>query len=316
MKFIKKLLRSLQKSIKSKIFGDVYKRLDEQKFVEANVFFGNRSQYYDKAKDLDEVNFKVFSQNGEDGIIDFILYKLNIKIPKFIEIGVGDFSECNTRFIYRKNHPKGLIVDIIKNFSKKVSLVEETWKGGLITIEKKIDPTNINRVLSENNFDNNIDLFSIDIDGIDYWVLKELPKNFSKILVAEYNPYFGDKFHLTVPNIKEFNRTNYHYSELCFGCSLPALIELMEEKNMTFIGSNLFRNNAFFINNEYLKNFNLNKIDKNNLTKFTNARFLESKDKNSKKNYLNRDKILKEIQDCEVIDLQQNKKIKISEILK
>lgn len=316
MKFTEKLLRPLQKSIKSKIFGDVYKRLDEQKFIEANVFFENRSQYYDKVKDLDEVNFKVFSQNGEDGIIDFILYKLNIKIPKFIEIGVGDFSECNTRFIYKKNHPKGLIIDIIKNFSKKVSLVEETWKGGLITIEKQIDSTNINQVLSENNFDNNIDLLSIDIDGVDYWILKELPKSLSKILIAEYNPYFGDKFHLTVPDIKGFNRTNYHYSELCFGCSLPALIQLMEEKNMTFIGSNLFRNNAFFIDNKYAKKFNLNKIDKNNLMKFTNARFLESKDKNNKKNFLHRDKILKEIQDCEVIDLQQNKKIKISDILK
>ena len=46
---------------------------------------------------------QTFSQNGEDGIVDYLLNRLNIIKPKFIEIGVGDFSECNTRYIYKKN---------------------------------------------------------------------------------------------------------------------------------------------------------------------------------------------------------------------
>ena len=57
-------------------------------------------------------------------------------------------------------------------------------------IEKKIEPKNFIDTLKENKFFKEIDLFSLDIDSYDYWVLKELPKNFCKIIVAEFNPYF------------------------------------------------------------------------------------------------------------------------------
>ena len=166
------------------------------------LFFENRANNYEKVLDLDEVNFKVFSQNGEDGIINYMLHQMNIKKPKFVEIGVGDFSECNTRFIYKKNYPEGLIIDVIKDFKKKVSKIEDIWKGGLNIIEGQVNNENINQILEKNKFNIDVDLFSIDIDGIDYWVLKSLPTDFSKLAIAEYNPYFGDKFLITVPIIK------------------------------------------------------------------------------------------------------------------
>ena len=53
---------------------------------------------YPNIKNLNELDYKVYSQNGEDGIIDYLLFKLNIEKPRFIEIGVGDYSESNTRF--------------------------------------------------------------------------------------------------------------------------------------------------------------------------------------------------------------------------
>ena len=50
---------------------------------------------------------------------------INIKISKFVEIGVGDYSESNTRYIFEKNCCRGLIVDKNKNLrNKKISL----WK--------------------------------------------------------------------------------------------------------------------------------------------------------------------------------------------
>ena len=58
--------------------------------------------------------------------------------------------------------------------------------------------------LQEYNFYENVDLFSLDIDGIDYWILKKLPKKFCKILVAEYNPYFGDKLKISAIEKSKF----------------------------------------------------------------------------------------------------------------
>ena len=79
---------------------------------EKNIFFIGSSHLalakfnYDKITSLEEVDFKIYSQFGEDGIIDFLLFKLNIIKPKFIEIGVGDYRECNTRYIRKKYLPR------------------------------------------------------------------------------------------------------------------------------------------------------------------------------------------------------------------
>ena len=44
---------------------------------------------YSKIKNINDLDFKIFSQNGEDGIIDYLLHSLKIDKPKFVEIGVG-----------------------------------------------------------------------------------------------------------------------------------------------------------------------------------------------------------------------------------
>ena len=76
-----------------------------------------RKNYKDINK-LHDVDYKIFSQNGEDGILDYLLYQLKIEKPKFIEIGVGDYTESNTRFIFDRCSPKGAIIDCIDNFEK------------------------------------------------------------------------------------------------------------------------------------------------------------------------------------------------------
>ena len=80
----------------------------------------NMRDKYHKIKKLFEVDYKIFSQNGEDGILDYLLYQLEIQKPKFLEIGVGDYSECNTRFIFERCSPKGTIIDLLNNLEEKV----------------------------------------------------------------------------------------------------------------------------------------------------------------------------------------------------
>ena len=41
--------------------------------------------------ELNQTELKIFSQNGEDGIIDYLTFQLGIKKPKFVEIGRGLF---------------------------------------------------------------------------------------------------------------------------------------------------------------------------------------------------------------------------------
>ena len=64
--------------------------------------------------------------------------------------------------------------------------------------------------LIKKNFDKNLDL-SLDIDGVDYWIIQNLPDKISKIFIAEYNANFGPHLEFTVPYEENFNRTKFHY---------------------------------------------------------------------------------------------------------
>ena len=265
----------------------------------------NRNKYHE-VEDLIETEVKIFSQNGEDGIIDYLVHKLKVDKKNFIEIGVGNYRESNTRFLYNRYHPKGLIIDYIDDMKKKVTKHVNFWKGVLRICNQKIDADNILDILNK-NCDYEIDFFSIDIDSIDYWIIKKLKNNISKIFVAEYNPVFGAELEVTVPNISGFERSKYHYSYLCYGMSLKALINLMDQKGYYFIGTNLQKINAFFILKEFKKEVFFKNIKIKSLDNYTNSNIRDSRDINNNLNFLSGNNKFKEIKDCEVINLKDNK---------
>tara|TARA_B100000965_G_C19596512_1_gene760497 strand:+ start:1126 stop:2040 length:915 start_codon:yes stop_codon:yes gene_type:complete len=290
----------------------------QKKIMLATSHFYNARLNYNKIKNINDLDFKVFSQNGEDGIIDYFLYQLKIKKPKFVEIGVGDYTESNTRYLFETTSPQGIIFDVIDDFKAKVIENIKLWKGDLKIIKKSVNSDNILNLLKKNNFLKNLDLFSLDIDGTDYWVIEKLPKDFSKIVVLEYNPIFGSKLKLTVPNLKNFNRSKYHYSNLCFGASIKAMVDIMNKKNFVFIGTNLANCNAFFISKKYIQNIKLKIPKKNNLESFIISNIRESRSKKNTLTYLSGLKKIKKIRDCEVVDLHNKKykKVKIKKLIK
>ena len=306
----------------NKIFIKILNKLFKNYFDKKLLMLGtshilNMRKNYKNISNLNEVDFKVFSQNGEDGIIDYLLFSLQIEKPKFIEIGVGDYYESNTRFLFERSSGDGLIIDIIDNFQKRVEKNIRLWKGNLKILNRKIDSGNILSTLKEFNFFDNIDLFSIDVDGIDYWILEKMPKKFCKLIVAEYNPYFGSNLEISVPNDKNFDRSKYHHSNLCFGASLKSIINLLDRKGFVFLGTNLFKNNAFFVNSDFKDNLFLEIPNNNELNSFTNASFRESRDINNKLNFIDPKDILNEIKKCKVVDLSssENKVKKIEDLL-
>ena len=114
-----------------KFLVNLFKKLNLDKFILDKLIFNiglnqvlENKKIYNEVKNIQEIELKIFSQNGEDGIIDYLLNKINL-IPKssnFVEIGVGDYRESNTRFIYNRFHPKGIIIDCIDNMEKKLNL--------------------------------------------------------------------------------------------------------------------------------------------------------------------------------------------------
>ena len=273
----------------------------------ANLLILNSRKFYNQYIFLEDAEVKIFSQNGEDGIIDFIVQKLRLRKPTFVEIGVGDYSEANTRFIYETYYSQGLIIDSIKNFKNKVSSNVNLWRGNLKVFKQKINSENINNILT-NYAKFNIDIFSIDIDGIDYWIINAIKPKIAKVFILEYNSIFGSKLEVTIPYVKNFNRTKSHYSNLYYGASLKAYIKLMNKKGYYFLGVNRLRNNAFFINKDYSRKFFFNKIKNMNLGECVKANFSESRNKNNQLNYLDNEGKINAIENCTLVNLSKNKK--------
>ena len=294
----------------------ISKSNDRNIFAIGSAHFSEMRQYYSSIKHLSDADYKVFSQTGEDGIIDYLLYSLNIKVPKFVEIGIGDYRESNTRYIFEKNCCRGMIIDKNRNLKNKVAKVVKLWKGDLTIIETTVTSENIVDILFSNSFGNNLDILSLDVDGIDYWIIEALSEEFSKIVVVEYNSIFGPNLEVTIPNLKNFDRKKYHYSYLCYGASLKALIKLMNKKKFVFVGTNIACHNAFFILESEVKELNLILPDTNDLTKYTTSYLSDSRSIDGKLNYLSGKQKLKEIENCEVIDLSdpEKKLIKLKNI--
>ncbi len=196
---------------------------------------------------LTENEFSVFSQWGEDGIIQFLLRHVPISGKVFVEFGVESYIEANTRFLLLNNNWKGLIMDGSEANMASVRRDPIYWQYNLKAVEAFITAENINELLASNGAIGEIGLLSIDIDGNDYWVWECIQCVRPAIVIVEYNSLFGPRRKVTIPYNPNFVRSQAHFSHSYYGASLAALVSLGARKGYSFVGSNSAGNNAFFI---------------------------------------------------------------------
>ena len=136
--FLKKIISKIIIKLIIPIYKIFYnQKVNDLKFLIGNSFLKTERYNYNKYKHIEESYYRIFSQNSEDGVLDYLLYCLNLKDPKFCEIGTEDYQEANTRYIYEKNSGTGFIIDCISNYKFKVQKNLRLWRGNLNVIEKK-----------------------------------------------------------------------------------------------------------------------------------------------------------------------------------
>ena len=196
----------------------------------------------------------MFSQFGEDGILQFLLAHVPIERESFVEFGVEDYSEANTRFLLIHDHWRGLIMDGSASAMAGVRASSLAWRHHLTAVDVWVTAENINQLLSDNGCSGDIGLLSIDVDGVDYWIWKAIEVVQPRIVVCEYNALFGPTAEVTVPYDPAFSRSAAHHSWLFFGASLGALARLAEAKGYQLVGVNAAGNNAFFVRKDVAGN--------------------------------------------------------------
>jgi hypothetical protein len=238
-----------------------------------------RSARFPKLRDSE---FRVFSQFGEDGIIQYLISKVPIEHDSFIEFGVDEYRESNTRFLLCHDDWRGLILDGGNSHVEFVSSNPIGWRHSIEARSVFITRENINATIAASGFEGDIGLLSVDIDGNDYWVLEAIDVVKPRILVVEYNSSFGPDAAVSVPYEPAFNRTVAHWSNLYWGASLAAVCRAADAIGMAFVGSNSAGNNAFFVRKDLLGELPNPTVR----DEWVDARFRESRDPDGNLTYV------------------------------
>lgn len=201
---------------------------------------------------LSEVEFRVFSQWGDDGIIQWLAGVLEFPSKTFVEFGVANYRESNTRFLMMNDNWSGLVMDGSESNVEQIVNSEYFWKYQLTARAVFIDTDNINNLLRASRIGKEVGILHVDLDGNDYWTWKAINVVDPIVAILEYNSVFGIHRSITIPYAKDFNRTKAHYSNLYWGASLRALCQQSMSKGYAFIGCNSAGNNAYFVRRDKL----------------------------------------------------------------
>jgi hypothetical protein len=204
--------------------------------------------------DLAAVEFKVFSQWGEDGIIEWLVSKLPGIPPTFVEFGVENFGEANCHFLMENRNWKGLVIDGSEAHMDQLRHTVLHWQHDLTAVTGFVTAENIDQLITRNGFAGDLGILSIDIDGNDYWVWDAIKSVNPAIVSCEMNGVLGDLHPISIPYDPAFERLKAHYSGQYFGTSVAALKHLGAQKGYTFVGTNSRGVNAFFVRNDLAGN--------------------------------------------------------------
>jgi hypothetical protein len=271
----------------------------------------NQIQARGLLKSIQEAEYKVYSQFGDDGIIQYLIHNTKIKNPLFIEFGVENYIEANTRYLLINNNWTGLVIDCNQKHIEYIKRDDIYWKYDLTAIHAFVTKDNINSIIAENGYAGEIGLISIDIDGNDYWVWDSINVVEPVIVVIEYNSEFGFEHAVTIPYDPQFDRTKAHYSNLYFGASLKALCQLADRKGYYFVGSNSNGCNAYFVRKENVGLLKPLQPEEG----YVEAKFRQARDHQGNLTYIPKHDRINLINSLDVININSGSKVKIEELI-
>jgi hypothetical protein len=105
---------------------------------------------------------------------------------------------------------------------------------------------NVNSLISDNGFAGDVDLLSLDIDGMDYWVWRALLCISPRVVILEFNPVWGPDRAVSIPYQADY-RLDFSRYPYYAGGSLSAFVKLGREKGYRFVGTQRLGFNALFI---------------------------------------------------------------------
>jgi hypothetical protein len=205
------------------------------------------ARYRDTWEPLDLTAFeaRVFSQNGEDGVLAEIFRRIGVTGGSFAEFGVQDGSEGTTVFLAQVLGWSGAYLEADP---AAYAALERRYAGNprVRTLHAAVEPDTVDALFEQAGLPEEPDVVSIDVDGNDFWIWRALERFRPRVLVIEYNGDLDPASRQVMPYAPGFRWD--HTSG--YGASLGALEELGAAKGYTLVHTELAGVNAFFVRSE------------------------------------------------------------------
>ena len=198
--------------------------------------------------------YRVFSQNGEDGVIREVFRRIGTETRSFVEFGIESGVEGNCVYLAKVLGWEGLFIEGDAHHYRQLER-KYRYSATVQTANDFVYPSTINQIFSRNNVPTNLDLLSIDIDGNDYWVWEALEGYRPRLVIMEYNSSLNPKQKLVQP----YMDTGWDMSQF-FGASLGAMVDLARKKGYELVYCELAGINAFFVRADLAHHFERDKI--------------------------------------------------------
>ena len=197
---------------------------------------------------------RLFGQWNEDLMLTGIVDRLGLQLDQqtFIEFGVEDFFESNCRFLLQSRNWRGFVLDGNKKNIERFKRSDLHWRHDVQAYATFLNTSNVAETLLESGFGFEPGVISIDLDGVDYWILHELAEFRPIVYVVEFNAVFGLERSISIPYREDFHRTKAHFSNLYWGASLPSFFNILSERGYSLVQINDAFSNAFFVRDDYL----------------------------------------------------------------
>jgi len=206
---------------------------------------GELARRYGEPPDLTAYELRVFSQNGEDGVLAEILRRIGVAGRTFAEFGVGDGTEGNTVFLAQVLGWSGAYMEADDG---AYAALERRFAGNprVATLHAAVEPGTVEALFEQVGVAEEPDVLSVDVDGNDYWIWRALEAFRPRVVVIEYN---GD-LDPTVPKVMPY-APGWRWDHTSgYGASLAALEALGADKGYRLVHTELAGVNAFFVRDE------------------------------------------------------------------
>lgn len=209
------------------------------------------SQHGDKLPLLADTEFRAFSQNGEDGILLYIFSLIGSGQKRCVEICAGDGIECNSANLILNHGWTGLLVDgneaNVQKGRRFYATHRDTFSFPPKFAHAWVDRETVNETIEKNGFSREIELLSLDLDGVDYWIWEAMDVIQPKVVVAETQCIWGANRSVSVPYRRDFSSPLIQGFGVYSGASLPAFVKLGKKKGYRLVGTQALGFNAFFV---------------------------------------------------------------------